>query len=664
MTSKKRARKATKAAADSNVNLSTTANDEQEWTHVDLCDALRLPSEDDETPDHSPRSDILSLYSDSPEDLSSYERLQKVEIDNALNLLNGVITTAEYTVKDDAWRRDIKAEQSMGGKYVTNLGRKATVPSSGAYLTHYGTTKEKGYKCPHDDDDCNKTDEDNVSLRTVLVDQPNSIIKEATGVYGTLTASSNPQKCFDLLPVLCPLREQVSTVENLARDLSTSSRRVTPSRVRTTGVILLIATAAYHFANTGEPYDIMFASRTGSEEHMVYGCESTKARKKGIEVEQFENCLIRCHGSRPHPENDHQGKRNLRNAIYTPDWHVKTGTQIMSFLHATLPLELGLADLYCTTYLLKKAGRLDSSPEEIAAENETQRRGRVLGGENSGAMNTLASAEMKGEAVEDLSLELQAKRDEFLTKYGELVLAQKMEKRKDAFTMNTLASAEMHGIAVKDLSPELQAKGEELLDKYGAFVFAQKLEKRKNGLILNKLASATLKGRDVSSLQEELSVRCDKEKLAKIVKNKADGFKTSADLVKLASATLKGRDVSSLQEKLSARYDKDELAEIVKNQIEGWKTTSHQHTKNHQKRILEEAVRGGDVYLFGCGKCKVNSQVETATTKVSRKDKMPDMACPTCKENGTCTRGHKMWDFSHQVFAEEARQLLRQYECK
>ena len=613
-------------------------------------------------------------------------------------------------MKDDAWRRDMKAEQSMGGKYVTNLGRKATVPSSGAYLTHYGTTKEKGYKCPHDDDDCNKTDEDNVSLRTVLVDQPNSIIKEATGVYGKLTASSNPQKCLDLLPVLCPLRKQVSTVENLARDLSTSSRRVTPSRVRTTGVILLIATAAYHFANTGEPYDIMFASRTGSEEHMVFGCESTKARKKGIEVEQFENCLIRCHGSRPHPENDHQGKRNLRNAIYTPDWHVKTGTQIMSFLHATLPLELGLADLYCTTYLLKKAGRLDSSPEEIAAENETQRRGRVLGGENSGAMNTLASAEMKGEAVEDLSLELQAKRDEFLTKYGELVLAQKMEKRKDAFTMNTLASAEMHGIAVKDLSPELQAKGEELLDKYGAFVFAQKLEKRKNGLILNKLASATLKGRDVSSLQEELSVRCDKEKLAKIVKNKADGFKTSADLVKLASATLKGRDVSSLQEKLSARYDKeklakivknkadgfktsadlvklasatlkgrdvsslqeklsarydkDELAEIVKNQIEGWKTTSHQHTKNHQKRILEEAVRGGDVYLFGCGKCKVNSQVETGPTKVSRKDKMPDMACPTCKENGTCTRGHKMWDFSHQVFAEEARQLLRQYECK
>ena len=88
MTSKKRARKATKAAADSNVNLSTTANDEQEWTHVDLCDALRLPSEDDETAGHSPRSDILSLYNDSPEDLSSYERLQKKEIDNALDLLN------------------------------------------------------------------------------------------------------------------------------------------------------------------------------------------------------------------------------------------------------------------------------------------------------------------------------------------------------------------------------------------------------------------------------------------------------------------------------------------------------------------------------------------------------------------------------------------------
>ena len=49
----------------------------------------------------------------------------------------------------------------------------------------------------------------------------------------------------------------------------------------------------------------------------------------------------------------------------------------------TLPSDLGLADLDCTTYLLKKAGRLDSSPEEIAAENETQRAGCVLGGENS-----------------------------------------------------------------------------------------------------------------------------------------------------------------------------------------------------------------------------------------------------------------------------------------
>ena len=138
-----------------------------------------------------------------------------------------------------------------------------------------------------------------------------------------------------------------------------------------------------------------------------------------------------------------------------------------------------------------------------------------------------------------------------------------------------------------------------------------------------------------------------------------------AELSKLASATLKGRDVSSLQEKLSARYDKDELAEIVKNQIEGWKTQSRQQTgKNHQKRILEEAVRGGDVYLFGCGKCKENSQVETATTKVDRKEKRPQMTCPTCKENGTCTRNHRHWDFSHQVFAEEARQLLRQHECK
>ena len=62
----------------------------------------------------------------------------------------------------------------------------------------------------------------------------------------------------------------------------------------------------------------------------------------------------------------------------------------------TLPSDLGLADLDCTTYLLKKAGRLDSSPEEIAAENETQRAGCVLGGENSVAMNTLASAATHG----------------------------------------------------------------------------------------------------------------------------------------------------------------------------------------------------------------------------------------------------------------------------
>jgi len=71
--------------------------------------------------------------------------------------------------------------------------------------------------------------------------------------------------------------------------------------------------------------------------------------------------------------------RGILRIRYTPYWHVKT----VSLLHVTLPSDLGLADLDCTTYLLKKAGRLDSSPEEIAAENETQRAGCVLGGENS-----------------------------------------------------------------------------------------------------------------------------------------------------------------------------------------------------------------------------------------------------------------------------------------
>lgn len=107
-----------------------------------------------------------------------------------------------------------------------------------------------------------------------------------------------------------------------------------------------------------------------------------------------------------------------------------------------------------------------------------------------------------------------------------------------------------------------------------------------------------------------------------------------------------------------------DVLEKMKTYIESSSKAGPRKVENQQKRILEEAVSGGVVYLFECRKCKTNSQVETVTTKVSNKKKKTQMTCPTCKANGTCTRDHKMWDLSHQVLAEEACQLLRQYECK
>ena len=93
--------------------------------------------------------------------------------------------------------------------------------------------------------------------------------------WHNLTTKSTGQKCLDLIPVLCPLREQDETVQHLARDIGVST-----SRVRTTGAILLSATAVFNFDTTGEPYDIMFASNTGALEHLVFGCNATMAKKR------------------------------------------------------------------------------------------------------------------------------------------------------------------------------------------------------------------------------------------------------------------------------------------------------------------------------------------------------------------------------------------------
>ena len=67
--------------------------------------------------------DILSFFNATAEEAKSfteYEKLQKQELQNQLDLLNKVITNDVYIVKHKAWRKAMKNVQSVGGKYITN----------------------------------------------------------------------------------------------------------------------------------------------------------------------------------------------------------------------------------------------------------------------------------------------------------------------------------------------------------------------------------------------------------------------------------------------------------------------------------------------------------------------------------------------------------------
>jgi hypothetical protein len=218
---------------------------------------------------------------------------------------------------------------------------------------------------------------------------PNSILEEASEVWQDLAADSTGIHCVDVVPIVCEIRQQFDTVEALAKALF-----VSPSQVRTTGVILALAAAAFHHATTDGLLPVMFASVTGAEETFVYGCSSGLAKRKGITCEPFTSGLVVCHGGRPHSENDFLGRQYQNFEFYTREWHQKTGTRIMNFLHDALRGDLRhlAIDLHCTKYLVKKAGLLKKNPEEIAASNKTLRASRVRGALESGALRKLASA--------------------------------------------------------------------------------------------------------------------------------------------------------------------------------------------------------------------------------------------------------------------------------
>ena len=248
-----------------------------EWTVNDLCNIINLPEAG--TTANRARDDINDLFSTEDSELVPYELLQKEELQMQLDLLNNKITSKAYAEWHVGWRSRVKELQDQGGKYVSNLSKTALVPCTGLWLTNYGTSKEKDYECPHEEDKCNKNDPANASIRTLLVDQIKMIVKEATGEWPEELTVDSPEiagiKSIDLVPVLCEIRTQDATVDNLANDC-----RVTSSRIRTTGVVLALSTIVYHYATTGEALPIMYASVLGAEEHMVYDVLLYKQRSK------------------------------------------------------------------------------------------------------------------------------------------------------------------------------------------------------------------------------------------------------------------------------------------------------------------------------------------------------------------------------------------------
>ena len=205
-------------------------------------------------------------------------------------------------------------------------------------------------------------------------DMPQAIIKEASGQWlSNFSANSHGIKVIDNIPVCCELRKEEATVVELANDLDT-----TRSKVKSVSAVLLSAAANYKLVKKDEALDVLFASK-GAQEHLRFGCSSKQAKERSIIHKPSRNKLLNDHGWMVHGENliGRLAKMYLRNPIYTPALHKQIGVSIMNFLHAAWrhrPELLALIkSLKCTTFLLKKAGHLNLSPEEMEAAAETIR---------------------------------------------------------------------------------------------------------------------------------------------------------------------------------------------------------------------------------------------------------------------------------------------------
>ena len=253
------------------------------------------------------------------------------ELHRILDLRNGKITLKQYEKEHKQWRIDLKTLIDCNGKYTANLGISALFVCDGVIIAYYATLNEIHYICPHEEVDINKVDTNNPSMRSILKDMPQAIIKEASGQWlSNFSVNSHRIRVIDCIPVCCELRKEEATVVELANDIST-----TPSKVKSVSAVLLSAAANYKLVKTEEALDVLFASK-GAQEHLRFGCSSKQAKERSIIHKPSGNKLLNDHGWTVHGENliGRLARRNLRNPIYTPALHKQIGVSIMNFLHA------------------------------------------------------------------------------------------------------------------------------------------------------------------------------------------------------------------------------------------------------------------------------------------------------------------------------------------
>ena len=337
-----------------------------------MVEELQLPEQG--TIKHSTREDVIGFATKKKSELDPLELLMQPELHRQLDLRNGKIAPKQYAVEHKQWRIDLKTLIDCDGKYTANLGITALFICDGVIFAYYATLNEIRYICPHEEVDINKVDTNNPSMRSILKDMPQAIIKEASGQWlSNFNANSHGIKVIDCIPVCCELRKEEATVVALANDINT-----TLSKVKSVSAVLLSAAANYKLAKTDEALDILFSSKGAQEQHR-FGCSSKQAKERSIIHKPSRNKLLNDHGWMPHGENflGNLAKMYLRNPIYTPALHEQIGGYIMNFLHAAWrhrpELLTLIASLKCTTFLRKKAGHLNSSPEEMEAAAETIR---------------------------------------------------------------------------------------------------------------------------------------------------------------------------------------------------------------------------------------------------------------------------------------------------